>query len=66
MLYPGRAPVEKFHKYWPLTLSVTPAGRDTHSVPDVLRRQTHWRHLASETDGGREFEQGDVVIGGGV
>ena len=45
-----------------LTLSDTPASRDTHSVPGDLRRQTYWRHFASEIDGGREFEQGDVVI----
>jgi len=47
-------------------MSFSPAGRDTRSVPVVPRRQTHWRHLASETDGGRELEQGNVAIHGGV
>ena len=47
-------------------MSKSPTGRDTHSAPDVPHRQTHWRHLASVTDGGRELEQGDVVIGGDV
>ena len=50
-----------------LTMSFSPAGRDTHNVfPDVPHRQTHWRHLASETDGGRELEQGDIIIEGDI